>query len=67
VNDQFGHPIGDQVLRIVASSAKKYLRKTDVVARLGGDEFALLLPETDEKSARVVLSKIQDGLLEEIR
>lgn len=67
VNDQFGHPAGDQVLRIVASSARKYLRKTDVIARLGGDEFALLLPETNEESARVALSKIQDGLLEEMR
>ena len=67
VNDQFGHPAGDQVLRIVASSTRKYLRKTDVVARLGGDEFALLLPETNEESARIVLSKIQDGLLEEMR
>jgi diguanylate cyclase (GGDEF)-like protein len=67
VNDQFGHPKGDQVLRIVASSARKYLRKTDVIARLGGDEFALLLPETNEESARVALSKIQDGLLEEMR
>ncbi len=67
VNDQFGHPVGDQVLRTVASSARKYLRKTDIVARLGGDEFALLLPETNEESARVALSKIQDGLLEEMR
>jgi diguanylate cyclase (GGDEF)-like protein len=67
VNDQFGHPTGDQVLRIVASSARKYLRKTDVIARLGGDEFALLLPETSEESARVALSKIQSELLEEMR
>ena len=67
VNDRFGHSAGDQVLRIVVSSAKKYLRKTDVVARLGGDEFALLLPETNEESARAALSKIQEGLLEEMR
>ncbi|MDR4507902.1 MAG: diguanylate cyclase [Candidatus Brocadiaceae bacterium] len=67
VNDHFGHPIGDQVLRRVVSSARKHLRKTDVVARLGGDEFALLLPETNEESARVAISKIQDSLLEEMR
>jgi len=67
VNDQFGHPVGDQILRIVVSSVRKYLRKTDVVARLGGDEFALLLPETSEESAHIALSKIQDGLLEEMR
>jgi diguanylate cyclase (GGDEF)-like protein len=67
VNDRFGHLTGDQVLRIVAISARKYLRKTDVIARLGGDEFALLLPETNEESARAALSKIQEGLLEEMR
>ena len=67
VNDQFGHLVGDQVLYIVANSVRKYLRKTDVVARLGGDEFALLLPETNEESARVALPKIQDGLLEEMQ
>jgi diguanylate cyclase (GGDEF)-like protein len=64
VNDRFGHSVGDQVLRSVVSSIRKYLRKTDVVARLGGDEFALLLPETNQESARVVLAKIQSGLLE---
>ena len=67
VNDRFGHSAGDQALRTVVSATKKYLRKTDVVARLGGDEFVLLLPETNQESARVVLSKIQSGLLEEMR
>lgn len=67
VNDRFGHSEGDQVLRVVAGSARKHLRKSDVVARLGGDEFALLFPETSQESARVVLSKLQHGLLEEMR
>ncbi len=42
--------------------AKDGLRKTDVVARLGGDEFVLLLPETDQDAARMVISKIQRNL-----
>jgi diguanylate cyclase (GGDEF)-like protein len=67
VNDRFGHPAGDQVLRVIVSSAGKYLRRSDVVARLGGDEFALLLPETNEESARVALSKVHGSLLEEMR
>ncbi|MCX6556350.1 MAG: diguanylate cyclase [Candidatus Aminicenantes bacterium] len=67
LNDQFGHSVGDRVLHTVANSAKRSLRKTDVVARLGGDEFVLLLPETDEKSARVVLAKIHTCLLKEMR
>jgi diguanylate cyclase (GGDEF)-like protein len=67
VNDQFGHAVGDQVLRTVVSSVKKHSRKTDTIARLGGDEFALLLSETNEESARIVLAKIQDMLLAEMR
>jgi diguanylate cyclase (GGDEF)-like protein len=67
VNDQFGHTTGDLVLRAVVSYAKKYLRKIDVIARLGGDEFALLLPETNQESAGVALTKLQGGLLEEMR
>lgn len=67
VNDRFGHMAGDQVLRSVVKHARKYLRKTDVVARLGGDEFALLLPETGQESAQVVLSKIQREILEGMR
>ena len=64
VNDEFGHTIGDQVLRAVVNQARNHLRKTDVVARLGGDEFAFLLPETNQESAQVAVSKIQRGILE---
>ena len=67
VNDRLGHAAGDQVLRAVVSSVKKNIRRTDSVARLGGDEFALLLPETNQESARVVLSKIQEDILGEMR
>jgi diguanylate cyclase (GGDEF)-like protein len=67
VNDRFGHNAGDRVLSTVVSYARKHLRKADAVARLGGDEFVLLLPETDQAAARVVLTKIQSGLLQEIR
>jgi diguanylate cyclase (GGDEF)-like protein len=67
LNDRCGHSVGDQVLHAVASSAKGNLRKIDVVARLGGDEFVLLLPETDQHSARVVLAKIRDCLLKEMQ
>ena len=43
VNDQHGHPVGDQVLRRFAQRLLAQVRPTDVVARLGGDEFAILL------------------------
>ena len=65
VNDEFGHNTGDQVLRFVVNQVRKHLRKTDIVARLGGDEFALLLPETNQESAQIVLAKLQYDILAE--
>ena len=67
VNDQHGHSIGDQTLRVVTNSARRHLRKSDVVARLGGDEFALLLTETDEKAAQTAITEVRDVLLEEMK
>lgn len=63
VNYEFGYATGDKVLCFVANQIKNSLRKVDVVARLGGDEFALLMPETNQKSAQVVLSKLQHNIL----
>jgi diguanylate cyclase (GGDEF)-like protein len=45
VNDQFGHPAGDAVLRQLAQLLQANVRVTDVAARFGGEEFAVLLPE----------------------
>ena len=67
VNDQFGHDKGDFVLQIVAITFKKNVRKTDIVARLGGDEFALFFPETDQETARTILTKLHSTLLDEMR
>jgi diguanylate cyclase (GGDEF)-like protein len=67
VNDRYGHPTGDWVLCTIIGYTEKNLRKTDIIARLGGDEFALLLPETNQEQASIVLSKIRNGLLEEMK
>ncbi|WP_020410048.1 diguanylate cyclase [Hahella ganghwensis] len=53
-NDQFGHSIGDKVLRYVASSLTQCVRGSDDVARVGGEEFAILLPDTSYEGAMSV-------------
>src|SRR5919108_5566708 len=67
VNDLFGHKIGDEVLRCIATELKSQLRITDTVARLGGDEFVMLLPSTRQPEARVVVSKVYSKLIETMR
>ena len=46
VNDLYGHPAGDAVIREVANCLREQLRKSDVPARYGGEEFAIILPQT---------------------
>ncbi len=58
VNDGRGHQTGDEVLLAVATTLRSSLRSTDCVARIGGDEFAILLPETDEEGARIIMNKL---------
>jgi diguanylate cyclase (GGDEF)-like protein len=43
VNDTYGHPVGDRVLRLVGELARKHLRASDLIARIGGEEFAMIL------------------------
>ena len=67
INDRFGHNLGDKLLHLAVETIKGSLRTTDVVARLGGDEFAMLLPETPQEVAHVVVTNLRKGLLEEMR
>ena len=57
VNDTFGHPFGDQVLRVVASRLKSCLRNGDTLARYGGDEFVALLPEVPSQEAASAIAR----------
>jgi diguanylate cyclase (GGDEF)-like protein/PAS domain S-box-containing protein len=58
-NDQFGHEVGDEVLKITAEIVGNTLRETDVFARYGGDEFTILCPETDVDAAGALAEKIR--------
>jgi diguanylate cyclase (GGDEF)-like protein len=58
VNDQYGHPRGDEVLHAAAATLKKALRTSDFAFRIGGDEFALLLPQTDSVQALALSRRI---------
>ncbi len=62
VNDEFGHPAGDRVLKFIAAVLNEKVRATDFVSRYGGEEFAVLLPETPADRARVVAEKIRKTL-----
>jgi diguanylate cyclase len=59
INDKFGHPVGDQVLRLIASMIKQAVRDYDVTARYGGEEFALILPDTTLQQAWSVAEKLR--------
>lgn len=60
VNDQYGHALGDEVLREFARAARGALRATDTLARWGGEEFLLLLPDTGQRDARQVLARMAE-------
>jgi len=61
VNDQYGHAVGDRVLKIVSEELLK-LRTSDMAVRLGGDEFGLLMPETDEVGAEQLIARLRQRI-----
>lgn len=63
VNDTHGHVVGDHLLQVAASELEKSVRTSDSVYRFGGEEFAILLPHTDELSAREVAERVRKAIL----
>ena len=62
VNDTYGHPVGDMVLKKVARILESNARATDVVARYGGEEFAILMEETDSEGANTICERIRKSI-----
>jgi diguanylate cyclase (GGDEF)-like protein len=62
VNDQFGHHVGDDVLRAFAEVLRGRIRGVDLAARLGGEEFAVLLPETDLEGAEALAENLREAV-----
>lgn len=62
INDTFGHPAGDEVLRNVARQIKSQLRSNDVLARYGGEEFVVLLPQTGLGHASEIAERIRSTI-----
>jgi len=57
INDEYGHHVGDQVLRTLADRCRAALRTIDVLGRYGGEEFAILLPGTTRRNAAKILAE----------
>jgi diguanylate cyclase (GGDEF)-like protein len=59
INDTYGHPVGDQVIRGLAWLLKGRLRSIDLIGRYGGEEFLVALPDVNLKQARSVIDRIR--------
>ncbi|WP_318502365.1 GGDEF domain-containing protein [Bacillus sp. T3] len=62
INDRFGHPAGDQVIKETAKIISYGLRQTDVAARLGGEEFIILLPETNLQTGKELAENLRRAI-----
>lgn len=60
INDQYGHLVGDQILRDLAHKCKTELRPYDIFARYGGEEFTILMPETNLPEAFVIAERLRN-------
>jgi two-component system cell cycle response regulator len=62
VNDNYGHPVGDEVLRGVSKAFKGVVRKIDLVGRYGGEEFIIILEETDTDGAFLMAERLREAV-----
>lgn len=65
INDDFGHHLGDEVLKRFATLAQKLLRRSDLIARYGGEEFVILFGEGDSQAIEQVIDRLRTELPEQ--
>ena len=62
INDTYGHPVGDNVLKTAANLLRSFMRTNDMIARLAGDEFAMVFPDTEIEEARGICQAALDSI-----
>ncbi len=62
INDDYGHPVGDTVLKAVTSRIKQQTRSTDFFGRIGGEEFAIVMVDSDARQARAPLENLRTSI-----
>lgn len=66
VNDSYGHPVGDEVIRRTSSLLRKTARSSDICGRFGGEEFTVLLPNTNQEQASYFAERLRKRIEQEI-
>ncbi|MCV5349197.1 GGDEF domain-containing protein, partial [Escherichia coli] len=62
VNDTWGHPVGDQVIKTVVNIIGKSIRPDELLARVGGEEFGVLLTDIDTERAKALAERIRENV-----
>jgi diguanylate cyclase (GGDEF)-like protein len=61
VNDSYGHPVGDKVIRALSRLLQQRLRRADIIGRYGGEEFAVVMPGSTAAAAAAVLDQVRSA------
>lgn len=64
VNDEYGHPVGDAVLRTIAAACESVVREGDCLARIGGDEFAVIAPGARSNGVARIVASLEEAISE---
>jgi diguanylate cyclase (GGDEF)-like protein len=62
INDIYGHPLGDEVLKNIAKILKDSLRNVDHLGRFGGDEFVIILPNTNLENTVIIAERVREKI-----